>query len=491
LSTVLAPKLRVIRDFLLAQGLTLLGNLLYGLFCIRMLPTTEYAKFVVLFGVQGTFVVLMDIGISTSLLPLIGERFNDHKLIADYVATLRKLARQVYYGMAVALVVVYPYLVKNRGWSPQTIVAMIVTLLVSTWFMRSGAVYGAVLIVKRDRRMYYLGNMISSLGTLLLIVVIWLFHALNAWVAIELNVLGIVFVGAFYYFRSLRLLGVKGEESKSKRDAIIRLALPNVPQTIFYALQGQVALFLITFFGHTTSVASIGALARLGNIFALFGQMNPLIIEPYFAKLRKDELRSRYLMTLPLLMVLSVVGAIAGYLYPEFFLWILGPQYSSLKFEVVLVLAANGVSIFSSTLWTIHSSRRFVYWWNNLLNIVLVFAVQLAFVMHVDLGTVRAMLWMTLATNTTTMLVNVACGVYGFIYGPREAEIEPVAAHTLTLEEAERVETENTMNAFVQEMLPNTGLRETPSINAASVEPSAGKPSTAVPSKADPSTLQD
>ena len=92
----LRPKLRRVAEFLSKQGITVAGNLLYGLLCIRLLPVPDYAKFVVLFGVQGTLIVLMDIGISGTLIPLVAHRIDDRQLIADYVASLRKLAHWLY-----------------------------------------------------------------------------------------------------------------------------------------------------------------------------------------------------------------------------------------------------------------------------------------------------------------------------------------------------------------------------------------------------------
>jgi hypothetical protein len=48
------------------------GNLLYGLLCVRLLPSAEYAKFVVVFAVQGTIIALMDVNFTGTLVPLVG-----------------------------------------------------------------------------------------------------------------------------------------------------------------------------------------------------------------------------------------------------------------------------------------------------------------------------------------------------------------------------------------------------------------------------------
>ena len=259
----LLPKLRRIAEFFGSQGITTAGNLLYGLLCVRLLPISDYAEFAVVFGFLGTLTVLMDIGISSTLLPLVGERIDDSQLIADYVASLRQLAHWLYVAVVPLIIIVYPLAVQRQHWNWPVIAAMVAILLVAGWSARISGSYGAVLICRRDHTFWYRVQMISSLGTLFLLGIIWSLHSLNAFSAILINVAGIIFNGTAYYFRARHLLGVKGHASKEKRKAIVHLALPSMPNTIFYAFQGQIAIFLITLFGGIGGIAAVGALSRL------------------------------------------------------------------------------------------------------------------------------------------------------------------------------------------------------------------------------------
>ena len=418
----LIPKLHRVAEFLVAQGITLAGNLLYGLLCVRLLPLAGYAKFAVVFAYLGSLVVLMDIGISSSLVPLVGNRVDDRQLIADYVASLRQLAHRLFAMMAPATAVVFPFLVRKQAWGWPVVSAMVAILVVAAWCARVSAAYGAVLILRRDRKRYYRAQMTTSLGTLSLLVGLWALHWLNAWTAILLNVAGIVYVSQVYFFRARNLLGVHGNPSKQKREAILRLIMPNIPNVLFYAVQGQISLMLITIFGRTAGVASVGALGRLAQIFVLLAQMNPLLIEPYFAKLARARLKSTYLGTLALVGTLSFGAVGLARAFPELFLWVLGPKYSNLRFEVVLVIAAGAIRHVSGLMWIIHCSRRFVYWWNNVMTIVLTILVQVVFLWKTDLGTVRSVLIFNIASALAGLLVNALCGVYGFRQGPRQIE---------------------------------------------------------------------
>jgi O-antigen/teichoic acid export membrane protein len=417
---------RSILGYFTVQGITIATNLLYGLLCVRLLPSSEYAKFVVVFGVQGTLVVLMDLNFSGTIIPLIGERVHDHKLIADYVASLRRLSYWLFGIVGAGTVICFPFLVKHRNWDWSVVGSMIGILLVSTWFVRVGSAYGAVLILLGKRPIWYRAQMISSVGTLLLLGVFWAQHSLGPFTAILINVLGLVYVGIEYYRQAHRLLGTGGRASGRFIRAIIGLALPNIPQAIFFALQAQISLFLITFFGHTQGVSSVGALARLGQIFIIFKQANMLFVEPYFAKLSVTRVRSRYAFTLLVAGMIGLAVVQLTYFYPQALLWVLGPQYRNLGFEVQLAVAASAVSFFSSVLWTIHSARRFVFWWNVILSMVLTLAVQILFVIKADMSTVRSVLMLNLAMNLASLASNIMAGAYGFLKGGRQSEEKQV-----------------------------------------------------------------
>ena len=216
------------------------------------------------------------------------------------------------------------------------------------------------------------------------------------------------------------VLGVEGRPSKEKRRAIVHLALPVVPSTLFYAFQGQMSLLLITFFGRTTAVASLGALNRLSRFFILFAQMNPVLIEPYFAKLAAAKLKRNYLGVIAIEGAFCLLMIWAAHAFPEVFLWVLGPKYSSLHFEVMLAVAASSISFLFDVIVVMNNARRFVYWSNGIATIVLVLAVQIFFIWKVDLSSVANVLYMNVASALVVLLINALTGVYGFIFGPRK-----------------------------------------------------------------------
>ena len=419
----LLPKLRQIGQFLMKQGIAMSGNMLYGLLCVRMLPVNDYAKFAVLFGYMGSLTVLLDTGITSTLAPLVGEQIDNLPLMANYVASIRRIVGRIYLVVAPIAVIIFVLLVKKQQWGIAVVGQMIVVLLVTAWFARVSSTYGAVLVIRRDRASYYRAQMIGSVGSLTLLLIFWAMHFLNIYVCILLNVAQIIYIALTYFVRARHLLGRKGVPSPQQEKSIIRLALPNIPSTVFYAIQGQITLMLITVFGHDpASVANIGALSRLSQILVFFSQMNPILVEPFFARLQESRLKRTYLATVALVTVFAGAFTALAFLFPQVFLWILGPHYSQLRVEVGLVVLGSGIRFIGGFMWVIHSARRFVYWWNNLANIICTILVQAAFLWKFELSSVSSVLIFNIASAVVALLIVIACGIYGFWRGPQKME---------------------------------------------------------------------
>ena len=417
----LLPKLRQVFHFLTKQGIAMIGNSIYGLLCVRMLPVPDYAKFAVLFGFMGSLTVLLDIGISGTLAPMVGEQIENLPLIANYVASIRRIALRMYLVVAPIAGLIFVFLVRKQHWSAWVIGQMVGALLVTAWFARVSASYGAVLLIRRDRARYYRAQIIGSVGSLTLLIVFWALHWINAYVGILLNMAQIGFLAATYFYRSKTLLGVKGKPSGEQQKGIIRLALPNIPSIVFYAVQGQITLMLITFFGRSvTSVASVGALSRLGQILTLLAQINPILVEPYFAKLAAPRLRRIYFFSSVAVITFAALFAAAAFLFPTEFLWILGPAYGKLYVEVGLVVLSSSIWYVVSFLWAVNSSRRFVYWWVTFTNIGLTLMVEIVYIWKFDLSTMRSVLILQVLTATINLLTNSASALYGFWRGPQK-----------------------------------------------------------------------
>lgn len=412
-------KINCMWEFMSMHGITVSARLLYGFICVRILPLQDYAKFAVVSGLIGTISILMDVNMSGTLAPLIGERVNNKSIIADYVASLRKVVHILFIIVSFVVLFSFPLIVRHQHWGIGTILVMLSFLLATCWFVRMSGAYGAALIINRSRKIWYRAQVNSSIGSVLLLAVLYFSHVVSAYCAVAISFLSAVYVAMSYYYHAEKTLGCAGIASREKQNEIVHLAMPNMPNAIFFALQGQISLMLITAFGRDASVAGVGALGRLAQIFVFFGQMNFLLLEPYFASLPEKKFKKNYVMILLAQTCICLLIVAASYCFPQAFLWILGGQYSNLRREVFLVIASGSISYLSGVLWGIHSARKFVYWWNSSTYIVATLLVQIWFIYHIDLSSIYSVLILNLASACIALFVNFSAGIYGMVFGPR------------------------------------------------------------------------
>jgi hypothetical protein len=108
-----------------------------------------------------------------------------------------------------------------------------------------------------------------------------------------------------------------------------------------------------------------------------------------------------------------------AHVFPELFLWVLGPKYAGFRFEVQLVMISGAIGLMGGFMASVNGSRRFNFYLHNITTIVLTVIVQCCFLWKTDLSTVRAVLWLSVATATVSLFTNTLCAFYGFARGPR------------------------------------------------------------------------
>ena len=414
-------RIRHAHEFVTRQGMATIGNLVYGLLCVRLLPVSDYAKFAIIFGFMGTLTVLTDTVTTGTIAPLVGDRLSDRKLIADYIATTRHIVTMVYFAIAPIATVVLLVALSRHEWTVLNNLQIVAAILFISWFARIGGTYATVLFLMRDRTFFYRVQIIGSLGSLILLCFAWAIHELNLYVCVLLNCAQVVYQATSTYRRARFLLQEDGRVNRTMQRQVVQLAFPGVPGAVFYALQGQIMLMLLVLIGRgTTSIANLGALGRLGQILTFFSMVNPVFVEPFFAKLQEDKVFQRYVLAVGLAALSLGMFCATGFLFPQYYLLLLGPHYQNLRFEVGLIILSSSLGFLAGYMHTIHTSRRFVYWWNNIVNIVAIVGIQAYCIWRFDLTVLRNLLLMNVLTVASSLFIQILTGIYGFIFGPQK-----------------------------------------------------------------------
>jgi hypothetical protein len=214
---------------------------------------------------------------------------------------------------------------------------------------------------------------------------------------------------------------VRVSDPEVNRRMLHHLA-PMIPMHLFSVLQGQILVILVTIVGSATNIAEIGALGRIAQLFVFVSALHSVLVIPWIARTPRARLFRRYMAAALYPVVICVAAVVFAFLFPEVLLWLLGPAYSHLRTEVGWMILAGGVHYVGSALFHLHFSRRWLYWWSTVAQVVGVLAIQVIGVVLLDLSRTQEAVFFSLMTNTGILVVNIAVGIYGFWVGPRSGD---------------------------------------------------------------------
>ena len=127
------------------------------------------------------------------------------------------------------------------------------------------------------------------------------------------------------------------------RKRILKVVKRSLPGTIFYCISGQLTIWLISVFGQTKSIATIGAISRLSMITTLLGSVYTVLIIPRFARLPpiKSLLAKAFIKIHFFLYLACFLLMLFTSLTSEQLLSILGDKYAGFQDELLLSMLGS------------------------------------------------------------------------------------------------------------------------------------------------------
>jgi hypothetical protein len=213
-----------------------------------------------------------------------------------------------------------------------------------------------------------------------------------------------------YAVRSVDLNVPENDEDRQAMQAFIRKLAANA---IFFAFQGQITIFLISFFGrNVSSVAEVGALGRLAMVFTVLTNLLTNVFGPAFARCHDPKrLRWQYAMVVGGVTAFSVLLISAAALFPRVFLFVLGAKYAHLDQELVLMVSGAVVGALTGTFWTLNASKAWIA--GSWLYIPLTLSTQIALIPMTDFSSVRSVLVFNLLSAVPNLLLNLVLSIRG------------------------------------------------------------------------------
>ncbi len=404
---------------LLIQGISVVS----GILIVNLLPKgDEYAYYTMANNMLGTMVVLADGGISTGVMAQGAKVWLDRTKLGAVIMTGLDLRRKFAAGSVIIATPVLVYLLRMQGASWLTTILILGALMPAFLFSLTGNLLEIVARIRQDIIPLQKTKVVTNIGRLGLLSG-FIFFFPFAYLAILASA-----IPQLWANRRMRKNGEQYADFSQKPDPHVRHEILGMvkrilPGAIYFSVSGQITIWLISVFGHTSSISEAGALGRLSMILTTFTVLFNTLVTPRFARLPNDSnlLRNRYVQIIGALFVmgLGIVGLFR--LFPSEILWILGKQYANLTTEVVYMIIGSCLSLIAGCAYSLYSNRGWAM--NPFIGIPIgILAIICAtLLMKDELGTLIGIIKFDIFVNTVAVTVNVSYGLLKIVRS-RKAE---------------------------------------------------------------------
>jgi len=389
-----------------AQAAVQLLGFLAGIIVIRSVTPEQYAYYTIANAALGVMTVLTDSGVSNAVMAQAGQVWQDRMRFGAVIASGLALRRTLALIILPLALPVTALLLRNQGasWIESALLATaILPALVSTLSGQLLEVAPRLHQRLLELQRIQIGTNLGRVGLVALLLLQWPL-AFAALIATALP--------QWWANWRLRRLADAHADWHVPADAHTRgLLLAQVrrtmPSALYYALSGQLTVWLASLFGATSSVAAVGALGRLAMILNVLGVAFTLLVVPRFARIPAADgalARRRYWQSQALFAFTCAVPVACLAMFPTQALAILGPHYSGLAPEAVLMAASSVAAMMSGHAYVLGASRGFVA--SPLLVVPYCLAGQVLLMSVLPLDSISGVIWIALASAASQWLLH-------------------------------------------------------------------------------------
>jgi hypothetical protein len=372
-----------------------------GIVLIRSMNQVDYGYYTLALSMVGMASVLTDLGLSAGVMAQGGPLFLDKPALSAVLRDADVLHRRLTLPCFVVLLPCFTLMLLRQQVSLQEILVLLMLIAATTWFtVRGGLVLSVVRLMGFVGYQQRLDLAIGASKLAIVLALAWLASGLNAPMACLVN-LGVAAAGLALLRRHLVGQGMLPNATcqSGTNEGLKKHLWKQAPNSIYFVLSSQLALWLIGIFGNAERVAEVGALGRLAAVFTVIGAVSAAMILPYFARQDSPSALSAAFASVNIFfgVLLALLTGLAA-LFPAAILWVLGGQYSNLQTELVWMVIAATLSAWGGTLYSIGCARGWVLpvW----LAVSTGLAATVAAAIVVDVATVRG----SFIINTATAL---------------------------------------------------------------------------------------
>lgn len=394
---------KTISKFFSVQLLVKALGMIIGIIIIRNLSKEDYAIFTISNSMQGLMNTFADVGVSAGLLNLSGQVWRDRHRFGELINTAMEL-RQWFAVISITIIspILVWLLIKNNA-SPIYIILITIAIVVELYFYLKIQVLQVVPQFHSQIAFLQKLDLTANVTRFTMILIASLIN-LNAFIAIIISTITSGFQSLLLQKNIGKQIDTKAPVNQEDRKNILKTVKTISPNIAFYAFQGQISIFLISIFGNVENIANVGAISRFTIIFSLIQPIMVSIIYPAFSRCQDvNLLKLRYLQLIFVNIAFGLLLILISFVFSSQMLWILGPEYSDLKPELILIMLSGSLLQLGGIMWGVNTAKG---WINGMwLEVPLKITTQIILLLSLDLSSAQGVIIFGIISTIPSILL--------------------------------------------------------------------------------------
>jgi O-antigen/teichoic acid export membrane protein len=344
-----------------SQAIVQAAGLITGIIVIRLLPTQEYALYTLTNAVLSSIVIMADSGINIGVMSEGGKVWENDRELGAVLSTGLDLRKKFAVGSLIIFTPILAYLLLQHGASKLVTFAIVLAIIPSFLASITDSVYEIVPKLHQDIKALQKNQVTVSIIRIVLNSITLLvapFAFVIVFVSAIPRIYGNIQIKKLAYSKAS-----KAELPDSEvKERILRIVKRSIPGLVYFCLTGQLTIWLISFFGQTKSIATVGAISRLTMGISLFSGVFTMLIIPRFARLPndKDVIRTYFIRVQLLLIAIVSMIMLITWVGSKELLWIIGPNYSGLDTELLMAMLSSCIMLLLGCTYSLYSTKGWV-----------------------------------------------------------------------------------------------------------------------------------
>lgn len=401
----------ILSAYFSAQSVAQLLGVGAGILFVRTMSREQFALYTLAFSVVSFFHFLTDLGSTGSLVYFRRRAAEAGEDFAAYTAAVLSLRRWVFLAGALVVIVAFPFIASAEGYDPLLSVPAALAIAAVVWFQLVSSIRLLVLRLHHHYGASYRAELVGGGVRLALAGLLVAVAFLDAWLAVATGAIAAAAVA--WVARSPESVPRTSAALGPYRRRVLRYLLPTLPSALYYSIQGPLIIWLAATFSGTDTIAEVGALGRLGMVVGLFSGLTGIIFLPRLARVTDDAVYHRRYLQFGAFLAAIAAGLLAvAAFFPEGFLFVIGPRYSGLHYELLLTVAGAGLTLLGGYAVAVNLARS----WNRWQGVAVAgqVVVQGALVVLVPLATTAGVLTFNLLSAAFGLTTQVVINLLGF-----------------------------------------------------------------------------